>query len=347
MVSTTVRFSQFNASLNRNIEGQLVSDLTNFNNPNNDAATQLRVNQAKTVAEIIQRNNPDILLINEFDYAPAAVNLFRQNFLQISQNGAAPVTYQYGYIAPSNTGIVSGFDLNNNGAIVTTSLATGYGDDAFGFGNFPGQFGMLLLSKYPIDTANIRTFQNFLWKDMPGNLLTNDPTVDNPATTVNENLNGFYSPEEINVLRLSSKSHGDIPIIINGETVHALVSHPTPPTFDGTEDRNGKRNYDEIRFWSDYVSVDKGSYIYDDKGGKGNLAPGSSFVIMGDQNADPNDGDSYNKAILQFLQNPNINTNFTPSSLGAPQQATLQGQLNNSQKGNSAFDTADFMFSTG
>ncbi|MDD1462208.1 phytase, partial [Dolichospermum sp. ST_sed2] len=342
MVSTTVRFSQFNASLNRNIEGQLVSDLTNFNNPNNDAATQLRVNQAKTVAEIIQRNNPDILLINEFDYAPAAVDLFKQNFLQISQNGATPVTYQYGYIAPSNTGIASGFDLNNNGATVTTPSTTGYGDDSFGFGNFPGQFGMLLLSKYPIDTANIRTFQNFLWKDMPGNLLTNDPTVDNSATIVNENLNGFYSPAEINVLRLSSKSHWDIPIIINGETVHALVSHPTPPTFDGTEDRNGKRNYDEIRFWSDYVSAGKGSYIYDDKGGQGNLAPGSSFVIMGDQNADPNDGDSYNKAILQFLQNPNINTNFTPSSLGAPQQATLQGQLNNSHKGNSSFDTADF-----
>ncbi len=342
MVSTTVRFSQFNASLNRNIEGQLVSDLTNFNNPNNDAATQLRVNQAKTVAEIIQRNNPDILLINEFDYAPAAVDLFKQNFLQISQNGATPVTYQYGYIAPSNTGIASGFDLNNNGAIVTTPSTTGYGDDSFGFGNFPGQFGMLLLSKYPIDTANIRTFQNFLWKDMPGNLLTNDPTVDNSATTVNENLNGFYSPEEINVLRLSSKSHWDVPIIINGETVHALVSHPTPPTFDGTEDRNGKRNYDEIRFWSDYVSAGKGSYIYDDKGGQGNLAPGSSFVIMGDQNADPNDGDSYNKAILQLVQNPHINTNFTPSSLGAHQQATLQEQLNNSHKGNSAFDTADF-----
>jgi myo-inositol-hexaphosphate 3-phosphohydrolase len=335
LTTDTVRFSQFNASLNRNTEGQLFTDLSTPNNA-----------QAKAVAEIIQLNNPDVLLINEFDYAAAnplqVVQLLQQNYLGISQNGAAPVNYPYVYIAPSNTGIASGFDLNNNGAAVTTPGAAGYGDDAFGFGNFPGQFGMLLLSKYPIDVPNVRTFQNFLWKDMPGNLLTSDPTVDNPATAVNENLSGFYSAEEINVLRLSSKSHWDVPIVVNGVTVHVLVSHPTPPTFDGTEDRNGKRNHDEIRFWSDYITPGQGSYIYDDKGGKGGISLGSSFVIMGDQNADPSDGDSFDNAIRQLLLNPNVNSNATPSSLGASQQATLQGGANVSQKGNPNFDTADF-----
>ncbi|MBD2152194.1 phytase [Pseudanabaena sp. FACHB-1277] len=335
MATTSVRFSQFNASLNRNTQGQLVTDLSTPNNA-----------QAKAVAEIIQRNNPDVLLINEFDYVAAnplqPVQLLQQNYLGVSQNGATPVNYQYAYIAPSNTGISSGFDLNNNGATVTTVGTSGYGDDSFGFGNFPGQFGMLLLSKYEIDTANIRTFQNFLWKDMPNSLLTNDPTVDNPATAVNENLNGFYSAQEIAVLRLSSKSHWDVPVKINGETVHLLVSHPTPPTFDGTEDRNGKRNADEIRFWSDYITPDKGGYIYDDKGKKGGIANGSSFVIMGDQNADPRDGDSFNNAIRQLLLNPNINTNSTPASLGGVQQAALQGNANNNHKGNPAFDTADF-----
>ncbi|MDX2253996.1 MAG: endonuclease/exonuclease/phosphatase family protein, partial [Pseudanabaenaceae cyanobacterium bins.39] len=335
MATTSVRFSQFNASLNRNLQGQLVTDLSTPNNA-----------QAKAVAEIIQRNNPDVLLINEFDYVAAnplqPVQLLQQNYLGVSQNGATPVNYPYVYIAPSNTGIPSGFDLNNNGVAVTTVGAAGYGDDSFGFGNFPGQFGMLLLSKYEIDTANIRTFQNFLWKDMPNNLLTNDPTIDNPATAVNENLNGFYSPEEIAVLRLSSKSHWDVPVKINGETVHLLVSHPTPPTFDGTEDRNGKRNADEIRFWADYITPDKGGYIYDDKGKTGGIASGSSFVIMGDQNADPLDGDSFNNAIRQLLLNPNINTNSIPTSAGAVQQATLQGNANNNHKGNPAFDTADF-----
>lgn len=359
MATTTVRFAQFNASLNRNADGQLVND---FSNPaiadsrgfGVNANQTLRVQQAKNVAETIQRSNPDILLINEFDFFSAdpgkAVELFNKNFLNVSQNGATPVDYPYFYIAPSNTGIPTGFDLNNNGAAVTAISdgigAAGYGDDAFGFGNFPGQFGMVVLSKYPIDTANVRTFQNFLWKDMPGNLLTNDPTVDNPVTPVNENLGGFYSPQEQAILRLSSKSHWDIPININGEVVHALVSHPTPPVFDGTEDRNGKRNHDEIRFWSDYMSPGEGGYIYDDKGGRGGIAPGSSFVIMGDQNADPFDGDSYNRAVLQLLTNPNINTNSIPASAGGSQQAGLQGGINTNHRGNPSFDTADFADTT-
>jgi myo-inositol-hexaphosphate 3-phosphohydrolase/phosphodiesterase/alkaline phosphatase D-like protein len=358
MVTTsTVRFSQFNASLNRNAEGQIISDFSSPAIPDSRGTTipqTVRVQQAKNVAEIIQRTNPDVLLINEFDFFTAnpteAVRLFQQNFLAIAQNGATAVNYPYFYIAPSNTGIPTGFDLNNNGtavATITDGIGTaGYGDDAFGFGNFPGQFGLVLLSKYPIDVANIRTFQNFLWKDMPGNLLTNDPTIDNPATPVNENLGGFYSAEEQAILRLSSKSHWDVPIQINGQTVHALVSHPTPPVFDGPEDRNGKRNADEIRFWSDYITPGKGGYIYDDKGSKGGLTAGSSFVIMGDQNADPYDGDSYNRAVLQLLQNPNINTNFIPTSPGGPQQAGLQGGANATQKGNPAFDTADFADTT-
>ncbi|BAZ47469.1 phytase [Nostoc sp. NIES-4103] len=323
VTTTTIRFSQFNASLNRNTDGQLVTDLSTPNN-----------SQAKAVAEIIQRSNPDVLLINEFDYSPQAVQLFQDNYLAVSQNGATPVNYPYVYIAPSNTGVASGFDLNNDGTVVTTTGASGYGDDAWGFGNFPGQYGMLLLSKYPIDTANVRTFQNFLWQDMPDSLLSTiiDPTTNTP----------WYSSEEQNALRLSSKSHWDVPIQVNGETIHVLVSHPTPPTFDGSEDRNGKRNHDEIRFWADYITPGKGDYIYDDHGNKGGLAAGSSFVIMGDQNADPVDGDSYDNAIQQLLQNPGINTNVIPTSAGAAQQAELQGRANANQKGNPYFDTADF-----
>lgn len=320
----TIRFSQFNASLNRSAEGQLVSDLSTPDNA-----------QAKAVAEIIQRTNPDVLLINEFDYVASdplePVRLFQQNYLAVSQNGATTVNYPYVYIAPSNTGIPSGFDLDNNGSV-------GGGNDAFGFGNFPGQFGMLLLSKYPIDNANVRTFQNFLWKDMPDSLL---PTIQTPGSDT-----PWYSPEEQAILRLSSKSHWDVPIKVNGQTIHVLVSHPTPPVFDGAEDRNGKRNHDEIRFWADYITPGQGDYIYDDAGNTGGLVAGSSFVIMGDQNADPYDGDSYDKAILQLLQNPGINTNAIPTSPGAPQQAVLQGGANANHKGNPAFDTADFADTT-
>lgn len=327
MSTTPIRISQFNASLNRNAAGQLVSDLSTPNNA-----------QAKAVAEIIQRVNPDVLLINEFDYVEGnpnlPVDLFRENYLGIGQNGAAPVEYPYAYIAPSNTGIASGFDLDNNGVAVTTLGAPGYGNDAFGFGNFPGQFGMLLLSKYPIDTENVRTFQKFLWKDLPGARLPDDPNT--PAAQ------DWYSAEELAAFRLSSKSHWDVPIQVNGETIHILASHPTPPVFDGPEDRNGTRNADEIRFWADYVTPGKGSYIYDDAGNTGGLASGSTFVVMGDQNSDPNDGDSIPGAIQQLLNNPLVNTSVTPTSPGGPQQAALQGRANLTHKSDPKFDTADF-----
>jgi Endonuclease/Exonuclease/phosphatase family len=311
-----VRFSTFNASLNRNFAGQLVSDLSTPNNT-----------QAKAVAEIIQRARPDVLLINEFDFAPAALGLFQDNYLSISQRGAAPISYPHRFIAPSNTGVPSGFDLNNNGVI-------GGPDDALGFGFFPGQFGMAVYSMYPIDTANARTFQTFLWKDMPGARLPDDPNTAAPAD--------WYSPAELGIFRLSSKSHWDLPIRVEGNTVHFLVSHPTPPVFDGPEDRNGTRNFDEIRFWADYISPGRSGYIYDDAGTRGGLKPGEPFVIAGDQNSDPLDGDSIPGAIQQLIEHPLVNTKFTPSSPGAVQQNALQGGANLTHRSDPRFDTADF-----
>ncbi|NEP75234.1 MAG: phytase [Okeania sp. SIO2G4] len=320
-----IRFATFNASLNRNEEGQLITDLSTEQNE-----------QGKTVAEIIQRVNPDVLLVNEFDFDSdgTAAQLFRDNYLEVSQNGVNPVEYPFVYFAPSNTGIYSGFDLDNNEEIVTTPGEFGYGNDAFGFGNFPGQFGMVLYSKYPIVEEEVRTFQNFLWKDMPGALLPDN--LDTPEP------NDWYSEEELEVFRLSSKSHWDVPINVNGEIVHVLVSHPTPPVFDGEEDRNGRRNHDEIRFWADYVTPGEGDYIYDDAGNFGGLAAGNSFVIMGDQNADPVDGDSFNNTINQLLENPLVNTSVIPGSNGGIDATNRQGGESANHGGNPAFDTADF-----
>jgi hypothetical protein len=309
-----VRFATFNASLNRNNAGDLRTDLSTRGNA-----------QAQAVAEIIQRVAPDVLLINEFDYDPVALDLFRTNYLEVSQNGAEPISYEHAFIAESNTGIPSGFDLNNDGVV-------GGPDDAFGFGFFPGQFGMAVLSRYPIDVDAVRTFQTFLWADMPGALLPTDPATGE----------SWFSDDELAAVRLSSKSHWDVPIDIGGTTVHFLVSHPTPPVFDGPEDRNGRRNSDEIRFWADYVTPGIGDYIYDDAGLRGGLKPGSKFVIAGDQNSDPLDGDSIPGSIQQLLDNPRINTTFTPSSDGAVEAARLQGGANETHRSDPAFDTADF-----
>ena len=314
--SKTVRFQTFNASLNRATAGQLVTDLSTPNNA-----------QGATVAEIIQRTRPDVLLINEFDYVPGnvAIDLFRDNYLEVPHNGAKPIKYRYAFVAPSNTGIPSGFDLDNSGTV-------GGGNDAFGFGDFEGQYGMAVLSRYPIDFHKVRTFQKFLWKDMPGAMLPDDPATAAPAD--------WYSPEELDVFRLSSKSHWDLPIRIDKhKTVHFLVSHPTPPTFDGPDDRNGTRNHDEIRFWADYVSGE--DYMYDDRGHRGGLKRGQSFVIAGDQNSDPLDGDSVDGAIQQLIDNPRIEDPL-PTSAGGTDAAARQGGANASHSGDPKYDTADF-----
>lgn len=352
----TVRFATFNASLNRDAAGQLLSDLANPGATGVTTAVANRIQQARNVAEIAQRVQADVLLVNEFDfdlngtptassvpmglgYSSEGARLFQQNFLSVGQGNAvrgltSGIDYAFRYTPNTNTGLASGFDLNNNGVIAG-------GDDAFGFGNFGGQFGFTIYSKYEI--VGVRSFQTFLWKDMPGNLLTNDPTANNLAD--------FYSPAEIDALRLSSKNHVDVTVRINGQDVHFLTAHPTPPTFDGAEDRNGKRNHDEIRFWADYIAG--AGYIYDDQGNTGGLAAGAKFVIAGDYNADPLDGDSFKgtvagtqyNAIGQLLDNPLVNTSVTPSAPGGVDAATHpsnNGSANQSHIGDPAQDTADF-----
>jgi hypothetical protein len=314
-----VRFATFNASLNRNATGALIADLSTPSNA-----------QAASVAEIVQRVRPDVLLINEFDFddAGTAARLFQENYLSVPHNGAAAIEYPHRFVAPSNTGIPSGFDLNNDGVV-------GGPDDAYGFGFFPGQFGMAVYSMHPIVTDDVRTFQNFLWADMPGALLPDDPATPAPAD--------WFSADELAAVRLSSKSHWDLPIDIDGRIVHLLASHPTPPVFDGPEDRNGRRNHDEIRFWADYVTPGRTSaYIYDDAGGRGGLPAGARFVIAGDQNSDPLDGDSVPGSAQLLVEHPRINTSLTPASEGAVAAAIRQGGANLTHRSDPAFDTADF-----
>ena len=306
----------FNASLNRNAAGQLVSDLSTPGNA-----------QAQNAAETIQRAGADIVLINEFDYVAdgTAAQLFRDNYLKVSQNGAPVADYPYYWIGPVNTGVPSGLDLNNDGTV-------GGPDDSFGFGLFPGQYGMVVYSKYPIKADQVRTFQNFLWKDMPGAMLPDDPSTS--AT------GDFYSAAELEKFRLSSKTHADIPVDVDGTTLHVLVAHPTPPSFDGPEMRNKLRNHDEIRIWADYIA-NTADYLYDDLGATGGLGADENFVILGDYNSDPNDGDSVPGSIQQLLDSPQV-LDPMPASAGAVEANDLQGLANLTHRSDPKYDTADF-----
>jgi len=331
----------------------------------------------KKVAEVIQRLNPDMVLLNEIDLAYSGQNFdavgtlarvddLRTKYLGVAQApDTSAVTYPYHYIGGTNTGLAAGYDLRNNGSVDTSPGDQTYGDDSFGFGQFPGKYGFVVLSKYPIDTANVRTFQKFLWKDMPGALLPEDPA----DTDGNSSTASFYSPAELNVFRLSSKSHWDVPVTIGTETVHLLCSHPTPPVFDDGEtlthnvatgtaatkaDWNGLRNNDEIRFWADYVDPAKDNYIYDDSeisvtgtDGVGNqlytgvptkqgLGANQRFVILGDLNSDPVDGDSSFAGVTALTTSAFVDTTVTPQSTGATEQ--VPGSFNNRATKTSSFN---------
>lgn len=315
----TIRIATFNCSLNRNKSEELLSDLQSGNNK-----------QAREVAAILRTVRPDIVLLNEFDYdaAGASIDAFRRNYLEATGDWTSqPVLkLEYAYSGPVNTGVPSGLDLDHDGK-------TDGSGDAFGFGRFPGQYGMVILSRFPIDVAAARSFQNLLWKSMPSSAV--------PAA-VTTGAETWYSESDLATIRLSSKSHWDVPVRISDKTLHILASHPTPPAFDGPEARNGRRNHDEIRLWAEYVSDHPNAWLIDDKGVAGGLHSSASFVILGDQNADPNDGDSFDGAIDLLLKHPRIDASHVPKSEGGVEATKTQGKINNKHKGDSSHDTSDF-----
>jgi endonuclease/exonuclease/phosphatase family metal-dependent hydrolase len=255
--------------------------------------------QARAAATIIQRIRPDVIVLNEVDHyweqGVRGLSAYAHRFVDFYlKTGEAPLDYPYVLIAPNNTGVLSGLDLNGDGKVATEADrgSREYGEDAWGFGTYRGQYAMVALSRYPMDGAGSRTFRSFLWKDLPGHHMPPD----------------FYSAEAEAALPLSSKSHWDLPIVIDDDQIlHVWASHPTPPVFDGDEDRNGRRNFDEIRFWALYL--EGAEALYDDQGRSGGFSGEAPFLIAGDLNAQPGATESrYDgiPAVAQLLDHPRI-----------------------------------------
>lgn len=254
--------------------------------------------QARAAAGVIQRVRPDVLVLNELDHyygqGLRGLSAYAHRFVELYlETGSSPLSYPFVLIAPNNTGIPSGLDLNGDGLTAGEGDegTRAYGEDAFGFGLYPGQYSIVVLSRYPMDGARSRTFRTFRWRDLPGHHMP-------PA---------YYSPEAEAAMRLSSKSHMDLPLVLGDRVLHLWVSHPTPPAFDGEEDRNGRRNFDEIRFWKLYLEGSEA--LYDDQGRRGGFTGDAPFVIAGDLNARPGaTASNYDgrTAISQLLDHPRV-----------------------------------------
>lgn len=274
----TIRIATYNVHLARSEPGALITELERGSA------------QVDAVVHVIATAAPDILLVNELDYdiETKSLSLFRERLAE------AGVEYAFAFAAPVNTGVRTGLDMIGKGAGPTP-------ENAQGWGVFEGQFGMAVLSRFPILDDEVRTYRKILWAKIPESLYPFD----------------FYPEAAADRLRLSSKSHWDVPVQVGNDVIHLLASHPTPPVFDGPEDRNGRRNHDEIMFWIRYINGE--DWIVSDQGARGGLSSDAAFTILGDLNSDPEHGDSRHEAIHALLNHEKVQD---PEPLGEGRSAT-------------------------
>ncbi|MDJ0825216.1 MAG: endonuclease/exonuclease/phosphatase family protein [Rhodobacter sp.] len=264
--------------------------------------------QVEAVVAGVAEAAPDILLLTAIDYDLGLVALGAL----ADRLEAAGAAYPHRFALRPNAGLMTALDLDGDDRL-------GGPRDAQGYGRFAGHGGMAVLSRLPIAQEEVRDFSALLWADLPGALL---PEADGQP---------FPSAAARAVQRLSSTGHWDLPVRLpGGERLHLLAFAATPPVFDGPEDRNGKRNHDEIALWTAYLD--------------GRLAqppPAAPVVVLGNANLDPVDGEGRHTAIAGLLGHRRLQDPRPASAAGA-EAARRQGGANTAHRGDPALDTADW-----
>ena len=290
-LAETIRVASFNVELQRDGPGLLLRDIRKGKD-----------RQIEAVIGVIARVRPDILALQGFDwdYDNVALRAF------ITRLAMAGVQLDRFHAARPNAGLATDLDLDGDGR-------RGGAADAQGFGRFSGQGGIAVLSRFAIRGEQVRDLSAVLWRDVPGAVLPVQPDG-----------SPFPSAGAQAIQRLSSNGHWLVPIELPGGTVLTLMTFQAgPPVFDGPEDRNGRRNRDEVLLWR---AVLDGAF---------GPAPKQPFVLAGGANLDPNDSDGRREAISLLLTDPRFQ-DVAPRSDGAA-LAGDQGHV-----GEDALDTVDW-----
>lgn len=206
----------------------------------------------------------------------------------------AGADYPHRFALLPNRGMPTGLDLDGDGV-------TGGPGDAQGFGPFGGWGGMAVLSRLPLATTEARDFSGFLWADLPGSLMPD------------------AAREVRRIQRLASTGFWEVPVILpDGGRLRMLAFHAAPPLGD----RNRRRSHDEMAFWWHLID------------GRLPFAPPTPpFVLLGDAQTDPVDGDGRRAALLALLAHPALQ-DPAPRGTGRPQEPD--------HRGDPALDTVDY-----
>jgi len=283
----TLRVATYDVELGRRGPGLLLADILK------------REEQVMAVTAVIAEARPDVLLLTGFDYDLGGHALAA--FIDVLDE--AGVGYPNRFATQPNAGLETGLDMDGNGTL-------GEARDAQGYGRFTGAGGMAVLSRYPLGA--VRDFSAFLWADLPGAIL---PVVDGAP---------FPSAKALAVQRLSSVAHWDVPVELPTGPVHLLAFNATTPVYDGPEDRNGRRNRDEIAFWQKLLD---GALPF--------APPEGPVIVLGNANLDPVDGEGRREAIAGLLTDARLQ-DPTPASAGA------RAAANPNHRGDPAQDTVDW-----
>lgn len=243
--------------------------------------------QLQALAQVVALLDADVLLLHDIDLdAGGATAAALGRFL--AQNGAP---YAHILAPMPNAGVPSGLDLNGDGRL-------GRANDALGYGAFRGQGGMVLLSRLPIISEELIDFTGLLWRDLPGASLPkrSDGTA-------------FPSAAALEVQPLSAVGAWAVPLRLPGGAgrLWVMAFHASPPVFDGPEDRNGRRNADELHLWAQALD--------------GTLAPalpGQYFALMGVTNIDPLLGEGRRDGLQRLAQHPRLHPDAQSPHLGLP-----------------------------
>jgi endonuclease/exonuclease/phosphatase family metal-dependent hydrolase len=242
-----VRLATFHTELSRNGPGLLLRDILKGDPP------------VQAVAQVIAGAAPDVILLQGIDYDRGLQSAIALRGRILGQGLDLPHLSAF---AP-NTGVPTGFDLNGDGR-------THGPEDAHGFGDFAGQGGMVLMSRYPLRL--VRDFSGELWSDQADL----------------EEIKAAWG-DAADHLRLTSVGHWQVEVAAPGGPLNLVAFHATPPVFDGPEDRNGLRNAHQLAAITRHIAGLE-----------------RSFVVLGNANNDPDKGEGRKRAIKALLGHPKI-----------------------------------------